>query len=219
MADELLRLNVGDTLQLQPVESPTRYSVRVIGFLPGHSLVVTTPRRDTNVLLIREGQSFAARMLVKDRVCAFTTSVIKVSARPYPYLHLTYPEVMESVIVRKAPRARTYAIASARNRASDTYLSGHLVDMSITGARLACPSELGAVGDTVELVVQVQVGDLEESLLLAANIRNEQQEAPADDSPDAARFSYGLEFQTVGGRDALALYAFVYSRLAEHEQG
>ncbi len=218
MADEVLRLSVGDTLQLQPIDNPVRYTVRVIGYLPGQSLVVTTPRKDGNVLLIREGQTFAARMLVKDRVCGFTTSVLKVNARPYPYLHLSYPEAMESVVVRKAPRARTYAIASARNRASDTYLAGRLVDMSVTGARLSCSSKLGELGEEVELVVQVQVGELEESLLLTAVIRNEQREALADDTSVLNPYQYGLEFRSVTDRDALALYAYVYSRLAAHDE-
>ena len=51
-----LKLGVGDVLQVQFVgQEQRKYAAKVIGYLPNASLVITTPRIDGKVMLMREG--------------------------------------------------------------------------------------------------------------------------------------------------------------------
>ncbi len=65
MAEDRLKLQVGDMVQLQRVspEHDDRFNVRVIGYLTGQSLLVTAPTINGKVQIIRDGQGFVVRML------------------------------------------------------------------------------------------------------------------------------------------------------------
>jgi hypothetical protein len=58
MTDEILKLKTGDNIQVQLVadQNDTRYMVRVIGYEPNVSLLVSTPRANGLPLLVRDGQ-------------------------------------------------------------------------------------------------------------------------------------------------------------------
>ena len=159
-----LRLDVGDVMHLQAVseEQGLRYAVKVIGYLPGESLLVTAPRTRAGVVLTREGQPFHVRVLVDSRVYGFTTHVLKSNGRPYPYLHLSYPRELQSVVVRKAPRAVADVIVSIRQKSRDEPATARLLDISTTGARLSAPTSIGQMNDEIDIAVRLTIGDLEE---------------------------------------------------------
>jgi c-di-GMP-binding flagellar brake protein YcgR len=211
-----LRLDVGDVMHLQAVseEQGLRYAVKVIGYLPGESLLVTAPRTRAGVVLTREGQPFHVRVLVDSRVYGFTTHVLKSNGRPYPYLHLSYPRELQSVVVRKAPRAVADVIVSIRQTSRDEPATARLLDISTTGARLSAPTPIGQMNDEIDIAVRLTIGDLEEYLRLPSCIRRVQVDAP-EGKPDAPLHLYGVEFQPLPQPVRLALYAYVYSRLAE----
>jgi len=211
-----LRVDVGDVLHLQPIdeEQGTRYTVKVIGYLVGESLLVTTPRTRAGVILVREGQPFTARVLVENRVYGFGTHVLKSNARPYPYLHLAYPRELESVVVRKAPRAHTDLIVSVRVQGREQPVTGRLVDVSTTGARFSATERVAGLNEEVDLAVRLTIGEIEEYLRLPCLIRREQVEG-REDGLEAPSYLYGVEFHGLPQPSRLALYAFVYSRLAQ----
>ena len=212
-----LRLDVGDVLHLQSVgdEQGLRYAVKVIGYLGGESLLVTTPRTRAGVALVREGQPFHVRVLVDSRVYGFTTHVLKSNGRPYPYLHLSYPRELQSVVVRAAPRAEANVIAAIRHKSRDDPATARLLDISTTGARLSAPAPIGEMSDEIDIAVRLKIGDLEEYLRLSARIRRVQVVDAAEGKPEGATHLYGVEFQDLPQPTRLALYAYVYSRLAE----
>jgi c-di-GMP-binding flagellar brake protein YcgR len=210
-----LRVDVGDVLHLQPVDDDQapRYAVKVIGYLVGESLLVTAPRTRSGVVLVREGQPFTARVLVDSRVFGFTTHVLKSNARPYPYLHLAYPRELESVVVRKAPRARADLIVSVRLKGRDQPVTARLVDISTTGARFSSMRSIGALDDEVDVAVRLTIGEIEEYVRLPGVIRREHAEI-REDGDEAPVHYYGVEFRGLTQPAQLALYAYVYSRLA-----
>ena len=105
LVDAVKQLQIGDVLQLQfvpPSEIMDRYAATLIGYLPGQSLIITTPRKQGNPILVREGQAFTVRMLQGSNVFGFNARVLKISSKPFPYLHLAYPaEVANPVFPRK----------------------------------------------------------------------------------------------------------------------
>ena len=106
MPDRVRYLQIGDVLQLQfapPSENVERFAATLIGFVPGQSLVITTPRKNARPIIVRDGQSFTVRMLQGSNIFGFVAQVLNASSKPYPHLHLSYPSDVESAVVRNAP--------------------------------------------------------------------------------------------------------------------
>ena len=192
-----LKLHVGEPLQLQPRdgEGSRRVHVKVIGYLPGHSLIVTTPRIKNKVMIMREGQPFVARVMIGNRIVGFATTVLRSCAVPYPYLHLSYPEEMEQITVRKAQRVRVKLFASLKN--SNPQFQAEkpqpvtVIDISTSGAQVVASEAVGEVGDQVQLNCLVKVGKAEKLLALPALLRN----VHLEDEHGAENYSHGLEFE------------------------
>ncbi len=215
MTDQDLKLQIGDTLQLQFVgDDPNRrYYTRVIGYLPGKSLIITTPKRDGKVMMVREGQAAVARLASGNAVYAFNARVLSSTVKPYPYLHLSYPKELEHIVVRRAHRTRANLVGTVQSEGADDKTpsrSANIVDISTTGALLMCPERLGEADDLITISVRLTVGDVTEYLTLPAVIRNVR-----EDKSEGGRstFAHGVEFQILDQHDSVVLHGYVYERL------
>ena len=218
MSHSDLKLHVGEPLQLQPRdggERSRRVQVKVIGYLPGHSLLVTTPRVKDKVMIIREGQPFVARVMIGNRIVGFATTVLRSCAVPYPYLHLSYPEEMEQITVRKAQRVRVKLFASAKNSnpefESEKPRPVTVVDISTSGAQIIAGEPLGDVGDRLQLNCLIKVGTSEKLLAIPALLRN----VHLEDESGSESYSHGLEFELTDQQDIFALHGFVYEQIVK----
>lgn len=212
-----LKLQVGEPLQLQPRdgEGGRRMQVKVIGYLPGRSLLVTTPRVKDKVMIIREGQPFVARVMIGNRIVGFATTVLRSCAVPYPYLHLSYPEEMEQITVRKAQRVRVKLFASVKT--SDPEFQSEkpqpvtVIDISTSGAQVISAEPVGEVGDRLQLNCLIKVGDTEKLLGIPTLLRN----VHLEDEGGAESYSHGLEFELTDQQDIFALHGFVYEQIVK----
>lgn len=209
---EEFKLAIGDALQLQPQvgDGQLRYYVRLIGYLKGKGLVVTTPTQDNKVLLMREGQSFVVRMFSGKSVYAFSASIIKVANVPYPHLHLSYPAQVRGLVVRHGARARVALIAAVQD-AQGTPHAATLGNLSIGGCSLATKAPIGGKGTRVAIKFRVAVSDAERYLNLEGVIRNSHDELSDDGA--TLRLVHGIQFADVAATDQLVLTAYVYQRL------
>jgi len=217
-----LNLAVGDSLQLQFYPgSPTdeeRYYVRVIGYYGIQSIITTSPSSHGKFLLLREGQMFAVRLLSGNSVQAFVSSVVKKAVTPYPYMHLSFPKELESIVVRQAQRASTKIIATVQNEEagkSDVKTKSAIIsDMSTAGALVITAAEIGEVGDLITILTRIKVTDMEDYVNISAIIRRI---IPKDDGDD--KYKYGIEFQFLEDKDKLTIHGFVYEQIAKsHER-
>jgi len=218
MSDQLLQLKVGDVIQVQlsAEQNDARSMARVIGYLPGVSLLIGTPRSNGSTLLMREGQLLILRLLTGNTVYGFESRVLRVCNLPFPYLHVAYPREFASAVVRKAQRASTNIIASVDNpeRASSTKEPFPVVisDLSVAGASLLGSQPVGDVGDAVMIRTKLVVGGIERYLSLAAVIRGIR---PLEEQGgESARYRNGVEFQMLDPDDQLVLHGFVYEQIA-----
>ncbi|MES9872407.1 MAG: flagellar brake protein [Candidatus Sedimenticola sp. 6PFRAG7] len=179
MTETLSNLQVGDVLQVQLLATghDERYTCTVIGYVPDKSILVTVPEVGGKVLLMREGQILAVRMLHGSHIKGFMTKIIHVASAPYPYLHLGYPAEVESIAVRNSERVETNIQAIARNTFQlDTEESWQPVliqDLSMSGAKMLCSESLGDLGDKLEIQFKLNVCGVEETLDLVASLRKE----------------------------------------------
>jgi c-di-GMP-binding flagellar brake protein YcgR len=219
MSDALAQLKIGDPIQIQLAgdRSETRHIVRVIGGLPGVSLLVSTPRANGHAMLMREGQGLTVRLMSGNSVFGFESKVVRVCVAPFAYLHVAYPTELASTVVRKAQRASTNIIASVENanRIGDAKEPASVVisDLSVAGASLLAPTPFGAVGDPIMVRMKLTVGGIEKYLALAAVIRGVREREGA--GSDNTRQRHGVEFQMLEPDDQLVLHGYVYEQIAQ----
>ena len=216
MLDNSLELkhSIGDTLQLQfsPGSADDRYYVKLIGFLENKSIVVTTPRLNGAALKIPVDQLFIVRMLSGNSAQGFTATALYSTTRPYPHLHLTYPDNLESITVRKAERVNCKLIVTVQNEAPDCSLgegkSASMQDISTAGSQILTLESIGKKGDTITINSKVNVAGLEQYLTISGIIRRVVEPEKEDD-----RFEYGIEFILLEDNDKLLLHGFVYEQM------
>ncbi|WP_455235328.1 flagellar brake protein [Thiogranum longum] len=214
-----LKLQVGESLYLQPHDGETgrRLQVRVIGYLPGRSLIVTTPRIKDKVMIMREGQPFVVRVLVANRVLGFTTKVLRSCASPYPYLHLSYPQEMEQIIVRQAQRVKVKLFASLTNSNPDFQFEkphpATVVDISTSGAMLVSSEQLGEEGDDVTLACVFKIAGAEKLLSIPAILRN----VRSEETSEQPKFHHGVEFTLKEQQDIFTLHGYVYEQIVKSQ--
>lgn len=212
---EETKLAIGDPMQLQAQYdgAQARFTVKLIGYLKGKSLIVTSPTRDGSTLLMREGQSFIVRMFSGKSAYAFATSIFKVANVPYPHLHLTYPRSVKGVVVRRGgARAKVRLIAAVRNSAG-TSQAGILSDLSTGGGSLLCDAPLGAKDARIIVKFKVTVAGSEQLLQIPGIVRNIQPDHSSDKGPP--KVMHGVQFVDVPPEDNVVLTAFVYQKLLE----
>jgi c-di-GMP-binding flagellar brake protein YcgR len=211
-------LQIGDVLQLQwapPSENTERYSSSLIGFLPGQSLVITTPRKQGKPIIVRDGQSFTVRMLQGSNIFGFVSQVLNVSSKPYPHIHLSYPSDVESAVVRNAPRVPTEIKAEVTwpqaTSGGGEIRAVMISDISRTGARIIDEKMLGKVGDVIQVSYKLSVCGGEDILKLMSVIRNIRQVAARD---GRNTYVHGLEFRGLNRFQHLVLCSYVLGSIA-----
>ena len=206
--------SIGDTVQLQffPGKEDERYYVKLIGFLEGKSILVTTPRADGVALNVSNEQELIVRIVSGKSAQGFTSSVIHATKHPYPHLHLTYPSNLDlkTTTIRKAERIDCELIVTVRDSAepNSKTTSAALHDISTAGTQLFSNQKLGEVGDNILINAKFSVALMEQYLSLSGLIRR------AINSPkEGGKYEYGIEFTTIEDKDKLVLTAFVYEQM------
>lgn len=216
MVDNSLELkhSIGDTLQLQffPGSVEDRYYVKLIGFLENKSILVTTPRLEGSTLKIPPEQQFIVRMISGNSAQGFTATTLYSTTRPYPHLHLTYPENLESITVRKAERVNCKLIVTVQNQEAEYSLgdgkSASMQDISTAGAQIFTPDSIGDKGNTITINCKVNVAGIEQYLTISGIIRR-----VVEPENESDQYEYGIEFILLEDKDRLLLHGFVYEQM------
>ena len=159
---------------------------------------------------------YEGRAVVMDPdIFGFTSSVLHVCSTPYPYLHLSYPEEMEQITVRKAQRVRVKLFASAKNSnpefQSEKPRPVTVVDISTSGAQVIADQPLGDVGDRLQLNCLIKVGTSEKLLAIPALLRN----VHLEDDRWSESYSHGMQFELIDQQDIFPLHGFVYEQIVK----
>lgn len=208
-----LGLQVGDPLYLESVDQSGRFSVRLIGFLPGQSILVTAPVVDGRQVLLKKGRPFTVRSAVKNKVFAFNSQVRHVALQPMAYVHLEYPREMLALEVRNAERVKVDIPAEVHSDfdvgLGDWPRPVLVTDISRTGAGLVSEQSIGREGDQVRLKCVLTVADITKSFSLQSVIRNR---SVLDAAQAPYRYGYGVQFQNLSEAATIVLSGFVYEQ-------
>ena len=213
-----LNLQVGEALQIQFMDDDTRgqFYVKVVGFLPERSVIVTTPEKGGAPMSVREGRAVLARSYSGDHARGFTCTVLRSATQPYAYLHLSYPTKIETMLERQNSRVRSALAVGVRmpGMAEDARdIPAVIRDLSITGAQLLASAAVGQSGDRVVVKARLPIAKIgDQPVDLPGLIRNAQEETGVHDS--LWRFKCGIEFEPLDAPTTLTLRAYLYERFA-----
>ena len=212
-----IKLTNGERIQLQDPSNKNndRIFVKLIGYREGKSILVTMPRSDGELLRVVKGQVFIVRLFSVQTVYAFNVTVLEGKVSPYAYMHLSYPEKVESVVVRNAQRVNVGLIVSVQHSDPDKVtgesVSAKLTDISTGGAKLSTLEAIGELSEDISMSAKLTVGGVEQYLQILATIRR----VDIEEEEGKQMFTYGLEFRFVEENDRLVLHGFVYEQLSK----
>ena len=205
------RIQPGDAMQLQGSVDARRHAVRLIGYHRSKSIIVTNPVADGSPIYLKEGQAFIARIFSGKFVYAFPCTVLASMAKPYPYLHLSYPADVVGLNIRKGERVRLRVIA-AFDTDDGRRGAGVIVDLSSGGAFVLSKSSELTMGCYVILKFKVTISGIEYVMELPGYVRAVRDN---DDEPTLGR-GHGIEFVNVSPEDNLVLSSFIFQQIADN---
>jgi c-di-GMP-binding flagellar brake protein YcgR len=221
MSQQTLRILVGNKLQLQKVdvESGERYSSTVIGFVPGKSLLITTPLVNNKSIMVKEGQQFAVRMVQGSYIQGFVAKVLHNALSPYPYVHLSFPKEVERIEIRDADRVETdVPVLVKSSKLPDepgNWKQASIKDISATGSKLESMSKVGEEGDIVTLKFKLNICAQEEEMELKTRILH--LEEPDNVGADEwGIYTYGIKFEEHGRLERVLIQNYVLEQLMSH---
>lgn len=208
---ESLQLLPGQPMQLE-IDGFIRERDRatLIGYRPGKSIIITTPTVRDHPISIKLETGLNVRFFANrvNGACAFRSQVIHVSTLPFPHLHLAMPDELFVGEVRKAVRARVAIGATLVFEGERS--SAELVDLSTDGGRLRTRAQAIEAGDELSVITKLKLGPIEKVVRLLGVARS----VVLDD--DRGTITIGLQWRDVDENEAIALQAYVQSRLNDN---
>jgi hypothetical protein len=205
-----MRLRVGDQVQVEPPAQAAhgRASAKVVGWVEGQCIILTGPQARARRIYLQAGEVVVVRVFTGRSAFAFGSTVLKTTATPVDYLHLSFPDSIAGVDVRNSPRFRLCLPAKAAAHGAEA-LDATIDNIGCTGALIVCSHALGAVGDPVTVAFDVVLHDVPVSLSLQGEIRSVDSAA---DSPHR----YGIAFVDPSPNDRLVLAALIWFNMYEN---
>lgn len=221
MKFEELKLAHGYPLQLQTTNlagQPERFSCRLIGCLPGRSLLLSVPKQSGKIIKFKSGQKIVVRLMIDNGIGIFAGIVESQTTEPYPILHLSYPDSVAFKGIRSATRVVVHESINVINLSLESRpaTSGVLSDISISGARIEVNEEIAEIGHQLEICAHVDIRELKRELILMGVVRSRVE--PSDNQQNTMLVSYGLEFKSQIEEQRLLMYAYVFNQMALQEQ-
>lgn len=170
-----LGLKMGDIMQLQiSPDSDARYPVKLIGFLPDCSVIISAPvEKQKKVVFLREDQMVTLRFVVNNVASGFSAKVLVMRTSPSPYIHLAMPKQVEAVEVRSAVRVNCDIAATLTNQTQNTHPARVIVtNLSVLGGRFECREQLALVDDELSLTMTLELDDIQKVVTLDCRVNN-----------------------------------------------
>jgi c-di-GMP-binding flagellar brake protein YcgR len=209
-----LGLQIGTAMSIETVSPGRKCNVRLIGFVEGKSILVSSPTRDGKDVLLEKDNPMVVRLLEGKQICAFETKVLYRSVHPYVYYHLAWPEQVAARQIRDSERIDTEFAVMIDNEfdvVGDWPKPALLNNLSKSGARILATSALGSAGHEVVIKCTLTMSEVRKDLALTAIIRNVSELSRQDASGRTLTYHvYGVQFLNVDGDTRLALANYIY---------
>jgi|YNPMSStandDraft_1061717.scaffolds.fasta_scaffold11955_3 c-di-GMP-binding flagellar brake protein YcgR len=199
-----LHLLPGEPLQVKLTGDEEALWSRYIGIIRNRSLLIEAVTRSDLPIFVKEGMTLQLRGTTGSLAFLFTASVVANIARPFSYLHLSYPSEIRAVRLRRTERVKVRIVCAVLPEQGEPY-GGVLLDLSLGGGLLLSRHVLG-IGQRVTLKFKLPVGDNELILAVEAVVRSQRQiEQPNGQKENG----YGVQFVDLAPEETLALMTYL----------
>lgn len=197
---ESLKLRPGTALQIQHAKQNTTLGeVQLLAAVRGQNVMVALKGDNGVQTGLEAGKDYVIRGFSGQHDFSFSSHATQIFKAPFPYAMLVYPSAVEARVVRKVARTKTSLAATASPLDKEMPLNVTLADISLAGAMIEAPSQLGAPGNKLRLKFTVDFEGNQIELSLTACIRYVKQ-------ADSAGYSIGVEFESLDQNDKLVLH-------------
>ncbi len=211
MRFEELKLPVGKRFKLTLVGLDYKRhecEAQLVGYGEQKVVFAGLPNKPAQVLL-HEGLKAEARIPLMDGVASFETTLEKIVEFPFLYVQLDYPGRIHKETLRQSARIKVDKAVEVNAHTglgmTASAILGHMLDVSVAGARLVLEKELTAMVTKTSLAVQLSIPGLQRNMQVMAVIKNTSQTSA--DYPECG-FAYGVEFIELEAIDRYFLQAF-----------
>ncbi|NJD06863.1 MAG: flagellar brake protein [Methylococcaceae bacterium] len=194
-------------LKLKEEGSSDRISVpaEFLGLIPGNSLIVSQPLRAGRLINLGVGQRLTVHMLVRKHIHAFPSEILCMYKFPIPYLHLSYPDGIESSVVRTAARINVSLLAVVQ--ASEHPIPASISNLSGNGMAILCEHSLGEIGDRISLGFTLPIIDRPCHIETVAILRN------MTLMKAQKVYQFGLQLDELNPEQRVLIEAFIYHQV------
>lgn len=196
-------------LRMSREDGGESYLCWVIGYVDRRGLIITAPHReDRSFVTVTEGQTWLFRTFYATAAFRFSAVVCKVIFEPLPYLHIQLPQLIDMRLVRKMPRAQACLNITVSGKQK---FHGLIVDMSVSGLRLALPSEcILAKDQEVNMEFTVPLLGRQHPMKMKGRVMSSYGSADLK-HPNIA--FYGISIEPSADFDQIVLHAYVQQQL------
>ncbi len=206
-----LRPLPGERLRVESRTPRSRFVSELIGYRVDGSVLIAAPRAGSLEASVNLGASVTVRLMAGNRICAFSSRLLRIQAHPFGYWHLEYPGEVEVRRIRSCTRVPVrlkIALDTEDDAAAaqpDLPCSALCIDISLQGACFETLGWVGQPGDRLFVTLRIALAGIDQVLLVPAQIRNQQALATG--------FRYGVEFCDLEEDSRVMLAGFVYQQL------
>lgn len=210
-----LRVQIGDPVRVEIRSPRAKFTARLVGYMDNGGIMISAPSATSGVpRLINEGNLVSLRLITGNRICNMTCKIIKQYDQPFGYWVLEYPQTIESKRIRghsRVPVSLSCSIDDYDEMSEREGLpaSALCVDISQSGLCLQLPYTLGEVGEHFYLTTRVQIGDIDQVLLVPVELRN----VHSSSVESGSLYHHGFKFFELDEDTRLIIVAFVYQQL------
>jgi|SRR5690554_177687 hypothetical protein len=218
MKFEEFKLSSGYPLQLQTNNNngqAERFSSRLIGCIPGRSILLSAPIMAKKIARFRPGQKIVVRMMVDNGIGVFVCVAESQVNDPYPILYVSYPDQVSFKGIRGATRVTVNLPVCTTNISAVDQPStgGTIADISTSGARIGLDEAIVEIGDKIELKASLNIENITRELTISAIIRSRLERSTQEENQNLPA-TYGIEFADDDEDKYLLIYAYVFREMA-----
>ncbi len=199
-----LGLTFGQELFILPDANDKKamFECVMVGCIPNQCIMVTAPASGL-FPKVAEGQRVLIRIKLPSGVALFPTTILFIGEMPTLIVYCDYPRDIKFKLVRAARVSVVLPIlCNNLTMSGKSVITGKIVDISTSGARIDMFEPLGVAGNIVEIKGKFQVGGITRVLSIQSVIRAI--------IPTKEGASYGVEFFEKDEDKLLVLLGFIF---------
>lgn len=213
-----LGMRTGMALQTRRlVEGASKKESQFFGAIESKGVMVGPMGPDGVKTELEEGEVCVVRGFTGQYEFSFLSKVLQTFEKPFAYALLAYPAQVDARMVRQSMRTKTSwptrITPPGAGGAVEPSCDVALLDLSLQGAMIEAPSPQGAIGDVINLRMDVRVDAAPAVLNVAARICHNNK------SSNGTSHFIGVAFKDLTQQDKLLLHYLTQSAQAAQAAG